>query len=69
MSKCESCSGTGYHYAGDGMMYECIPCNSTGNSKVLSEESFNQVQEELKKPAMPTLMLRKLMRGKRLGSS
>ncbi len=62
MSECESCNGTGYHYAGDGMVYECMPCNSTGNRKVLSEESFNQVQEELKKPAMPTLMLRKLMR-------
>lgn len=62
MSECKHCNSTGYHYAGDGMVYECIPCNSTGNSKVLSEESFNHVQEELKKPAMPTLMLHKLMR-------
>lgn len=64
MSECESCSGTGYHYAGDGMVYECIPCDSTGTHKVLSEEPFNQVLEELNKPAMPTLMLRKLMRRK-----
>jgi RecJ-like exonuclease len=65
MSKCESCSGTGYHYAGDGMMYECIPCNSTGYSKVLSEESFGKVQKAINEPANPFLALRKLMRRKR----
>ena len=73
MDKCTVCNGDGWHYGGDGTMYECEPCHSTGfvqtTHKVLSEEAFNQVQEELKKPAMPTLMLRKLMRRKSANST
>jgi DnaJ-class molecular chaperone len=69
MDKCTSCNGDGWHYAGDGMMYECHPCNTTGivqtNSKVLSEESFGKVKEAVKEPANPFLALRKLMRRKR----
>ncbi|AQW88940.1 hypothetical protein pEaSNUABM50_00417 [Erwinia phage pEa_SNUABM_50] len=62
MSKCESCNGTGYHYAGDGMVYDCTPCNSTGSQRTVSTETFEKLQEEIQKPSMPTLMLRKLMR-------
>ncbi|AFC21858.1 hypothetical protein GAP32_405 [Cronobacter phage vB_CsaM_GAP32] len=66
MDKCTVCNGDGWHYGGDGTMYECEPCKSTGfiqsTRRELSEESFNQLQEELNKPAMPTLMLRRLMR-------
>ena len=69
MDECEFCSGAGYHYNGDGTMYECEPCNSTGfiqtTHRVLSEESFNKVQEGIKEPANPFLALRKLMRRKR----
>ncbi len=68
MDKCTVCNGDGWHYGGDGTMYECDPCNSTGvlqtTRRELSEESFNQVQEELHKPAMPTLALIRLMRSK-----
>lgn len=31
---------------------------------IISEESFKKVSEECEKPAMPTLMLRKLMKRK-----
>lgn len=66
MDKCTVCNGDGWHYGGDDTMYECEPCNSTGfvqsTRRELSEVSFNKVKEELVQPAMPTLMLRRLMR-------
>ncbi len=66
MDNCKSCNGNGWHYAGDGVMYECHPCNSTGlnqsSTKVLTENSFSQVQEAVNEPANPFLALRKLMR-------
>lgn len=69
MDKCTYCNGEGWHYSGDGTMFECTPCNSSGtiqsSSKVLSEESFGKVQEAVKQPANPFLALRKLMRRKR----
>lgn len=73
MDKCTICNGDGWHYGGDGTMYECEPCNSTGvlqtTRRELSEESFNQVQEAINEPANPFLMLRKLMRRKSTNST
>lgn len=69
METCKTCNGDGWHYAGDGVMYECNPCNSTGQvntlSRTITPEAMNQVQEEIKKPAQPFLALIKLMRRKR----
>lgn len=66
MSKCKYCID-GYRDCGDGTVYECVQCNHNYNSssRNVSAETFDLIQDKLKEPAMPTLMLSKLMRRKR----
>lgn len=64
MSKCKYCGGDGWVEVDVGQVYECVQCNSTGTRKVLSDESYDKVLEEVNSPSMPTLALRRLMRRK-----
>lgn len=63
MKNCTYCNGYGWCDTGDGMVYECYPCKSTGlvqsNSRNLSDESSGKDQEVIKALANPFLFLRK----------